>query len=520
MQIFLFECEVYTDNSPAIETIYMSTGLGYNHPSAPAFYEGRIADNQGLQVFRSIFNRGEFGAGDIRYGSIEIINTNGELDAWLDYGWGRDAELSIINANANYSTRQTVLSATIENLTPSKDIYSLQWTTKYAPLLENPASNNVFAGTGGFEGSLEIKGQRKPRAKGKLKNITPVNIDVANRVFAWNYNNAGNRAATHSIDAVYYNGSPWTFHADFPNAAALLAGSHGGNGYYSTCKAESLILMGGSVSLNASITMDVTIEATASDRYAGNLLEFFLEDAGVPSGNISSADISALNTNAPFEMGVYINEESYFEVCNLITSSVAAWYLPDRLGVYRVGQVTAPVAEDIIFKRFDLDTVATSNTFELISINPISSNDYIPAKEVRVNYNKNWTVLDRANIAAAVSDADAQFFISEYRTTQPATNTTNEAKYLNAQVLTFDTLLISESNANTIRDLIMDLYDLQRREYEVVIKYDADAILLIDVGKVAKIVYPKLGMQSGKLFNIHGVELNVQTNIATLKVWG
>lgn len=519
MRIYLFTASVYTDNSPALENIYLSTGDGYNHPSAPAYHDNRIANNDGLSVFRSIFNRGEFGGGDIRYGVIDVVNQDGALDDWLDYGWGRNAELSIIDDAANYSTRQVVLSATIENMIPASDVFSLQWTPRYQPLLDNPASGGLFAGTGSLEGSVEIKGQRKPRAKGVLKNIAPINIDAVNRIYAWNYDKDGNRAATHSIDAVYYNGSPWSFGTDFANAAALL-GSAAGNGTYDTCKAESLILMGGSVSLNANITMDVTIEATAGDRYAGTLLEYFLEDAGIPSADVSDADILALDTAAPYPMGIYIQDESYAEVCNMIASSVAGWYLPDRLGIYRMGQITAPVSEDIIFKRYDLDTVAEPNTFELVSISPIGSNDYIPAKEVRVRYARNWTVLDKANIAAAVSDADAEFFIAEYRVTDAALNAGNADKYLNAQVLTYDTLLINENDAEAIRDVIMALYSEQRREYDVSIKYDTDAISLIDIGTVAKIVYPKLGMQAGQLFNIHGVELNVQTNIAALKVWG
>jgi len=518
VRIFLFTCFVYTDNSPAIESIYLSTGDGYNHPSAPAYHDGRIANNDGLKVFRSIFSRGEFGGGEIRYGLIDFVNEDGALDAWLNYGWGRCAELSIIDSDADYSTRQVVLSACIEDLTPSSDVFSLQWTPRYQPLLDNPASGGLFAGTGGLDGGDDIKGQRKPRSKGLLRNITPVNL--GGRVYAWNYDNTGNRVATHSIDAVYYNGSPWTFHADYPNAAALLAGPHGGNGHYSTCKAESLIMMNGSVSLNATITMDVTIEATAPERYAGTLLDYFLQDAGVPSGDISTDDVNALDTDAPYPLGIYIRDETYADICDMVASSVAAWYLPDRLGVYRMAQIKAPVAEQVTFTRLDLDTVIGINSFELLNIAPVASSDYIPAKEVRVNYNKNWTVIDKTNIAAAVSDANAEFFSKEYRVTDAVLDSDNAAKYLNSQVLTHDTLLTGESEANDIRDLIADLYSVQRREYEATIRYDSEAISLIDIGTVAKIVYPKLGLQNGKLFNIHGVELNVQTNIASLKLWG
>jgi len=470
VKIYLFTCFVYTDNSPAIESIYLSTGDGYNHSTAPAYYEPRIANQDGLRVFRAIFNRGEFGGGDIRYGLLDVVNQDGAIDAWLDYGWGRCAELSIVDSDAAYNTRQVVLSACISNMIPASDVFSLQWAPRHQPLLDNPASGGLFLGDNadspptGLEGSVDIKGQRKPRAKGVLKNITPVDVDSVQRIFAWNYDKDGVRAATHSIDAVYYNGSAWMFGTDYANAAALLASS-AVNGTYNTCKAESLILMGGSVSLNANITMDVTIEATAAERYAGTLLDFFMQDAGVPSGDISPTDVTALNAAAPYEMGIYIRDETFTEVCNQIAASVAAWYLPDRQGVYRIGQVTSPVTEDITFTRLDLDTVIEDGTFELVSIAPVASNDYIPAKEVRVKYNRNWTVLDRANIASAVSDADAEFFISEYRVTDAAVNSANAEKHLNAQVLEYSTLLTTEAGANAIRDILSGLYAEQRREY-------------------------------------------------------
>jgi hypothetical protein len=519
-RIYLFECAVYTDNSPALQTIYVSTGDGYNHPSAPAFYEGRIASDAGVQVFRAIFNRGEFGAGEIKYGVIEVVNNDGALDTWLDYGYGRNAELYLIEEGADYSTKQTVLSATIDNLIGSSDLLSLQWSAKHQPLLDNPCSPSLFAGTGGLEGGADLKGQRKPRTKGKVKNITPILIDNVNRVLAWNYDADGVRDATHSIDGVYFNGSPWNFHADYATAAALIAGTHGGNGHYSTCKAESLILMGGSVALNGAITIDVTIEATASDRYAGKMLDYFLKDAGVPSGDISSADVTALNTDAPYELGIYIQNESYLEVCNKICESVAAWFLPDRFGVYRMAQIQSPATEDMTFKRFDLGVVADDTTFELMNITPILSNDYIPYKEIRVQYQKNWTVIDKANIASAVTANRIDFLSTEWRTTEAKTDAGNEAKYLNAQVFTFETLLYNLSDANAMRDVFADIYSVLRREYDVQVRYDSEAIELIDIGKIAKIVYPKLGLGDGKNFNIHGIELNLKTNIANLKVWG
>jgi hypothetical protein len=528
MKIYLFTSFVYTNNSPAIQSVYASTGGGYNHPSSPQFHEGRIANNSGIEVFRSIFSRGEFGAGEIRFGLLEVVNNDGALDDWLTYGWGRCAELSVVDADEAYNTRQIVLSACIESLTPSSDIFSLQWTPRYRPLLDKPVSKGLFAGDNfsspstGLEGAEDIKGERKPRAKGKLKNISPVMVNAAERVFAWNYDKDGNRDATHSIDAVYFNGSPWTFHNDFADADALISGHHNGVGHYSTCKAESLILMGGTVPLNGTITMDVTIEANASDRYAGALLEYFMEDAGIPSANIYDSDVASLNSSAPYEIGIYMKDESYIDVCDKIAASVAAWYMPDRFGMYRMGQVTVPSGtEDVTFKRFDIDTVATSTEFELINIQPVpTSIDYIPAREVRVLFQRNWTPLDRANIAGAVTDQDIQFFTSEWRTTDPIVNTVNADKHLNAQVLTFETCLYNESDAEAMRAVFAAIYEDQRREYDVEISYNSNSISLIDIGNIVKIVYPKLGMSSGKKFNIHGVELNVLNNIANIKLWG
>lgn len=527
MQIYLLECEVYTDNSPAVETIRLSTGDGYNHPSASGFYEGRIIGKGGLQVLRTIFSGGNFGMGDIRYGLLDVVNNDAALDEWLTYGWGRTATLKLGDSDANYSTFETVLTATIDGMTPANNVFSLQWTARYLPLLSNPVVNQYFLGNNadspstGLEGGEELRGVAKPRAKGKLRNITPVMINTAERLFAWNYDKNGAALATHAVDAVYYRGVSYSLGSDYANSTLLRASSPS-TGQYNTCLAESMILVGGSQTLNGDVTVDVTIEATASNRYAGSLLQYFMLDAGIDSGDVSSADVTALNAEAPYEMGIYIQTETYLDACNAIADSVGAWYMPDRLGVFRMAQINAPVGtEDIKFVRFDLDTVADTTTFELLSLKPVASTDFIvPAKEVQVGYQKNWKVLTGGDIAASVSEAERQFFTNEYRYTDLVTDAGNAAKYLNAKSLTFNTLLYNKADADDMAQFFADIFAVQRREYDIEVAYSGDAITQVDLGKIAKITYPKLGLSAGKLFAIHAVELNAKTNTASIKVWG
>ncbi|MGE4043310.1 MAG: hypothetical protein AB7F35_00550 [Acetobacteraceae bacterium] len=525
MDVFLYET-TGTDDAGDPVAIRLTSGQGYNHPSAPGFFEGRMLAasdaSAGLSVQRSVFDGGRFGGGDLAYGVVEAANPDGALDSWLDLGFGLDATLKLGEEEATYGSFTTVLKARASQVIVSDQALTFGWQSRMTEL-DLPACPATFAGTNsgttGLEGTADdIKGNPKPWAMGVLKGITPVVLNGSTRILGWNFDTDGSRLPTDSIDAVKYQGALWTAGTDYPNAAALAA-STASTGIYNTCLAESLILMGGSASLNGKITLDVTIEATASARYAGSLWKACLLRAGVSSGDISAADMTALNTAAPYQAGYYAQGENYREVADKLAASIAACYAPDRLGVYRIRQMTAPSGTPVAsFKRLELDSVQGPDEGDLMQVVPIGS-DWTPVKQVRVAYARNWTPLTPNEVASAVSADDQAFLTAAWRYTDPADDSDVATKYGNALTRDFETYLASEADAEAIRDVLLALFGAQRREYQATVSYGTAFAALLELGAVIRVTHPKYGMSAGVLAAIHGIRLRDTTEVAELKLW-
>ena len=68
---------------------------------------------------------------------------------------------------------------------------------------------NTYGGTGGTDGSANLKGTRKPITLGKVYNVPPVLVDETNNIYQVN------DGAVTSIDAVYQGGESLTLTTDY-----------------------------------------------------------------------------------------------------------------------------------------------------------------------------------------------------------------------------------------------------------------------------------------------------------------
>lgn len=525
-QIYLYETLAAPDAATMVP-VRLSTGTGYNHPSGPGQFNPAILPGTGgLTVQRNVFDGFAFGAGDIQFGTIEVANLAGQLDALLDYGFGRTATLRLGDEDGSYGDFVLLVTGRATQILAGENSLAIGWESRLREL-DEPVSPATFAGTNsgvtGLEGTPDtIAGRRKPRAGGRLTQISPVLLNSSTRVFGWNYAKNGSRAPSHSVDAVRFRGSEWTFDADYPNAAALLA-STPIQGHYTTCLAESLVLMGGSNALSGPVTFDVTIEATAAERYASNLLKDLLLDAGVALADINAGDLATLAADAPYEAGWYANGDvTYRTLCNGLAASIAAVYLPDRLGRYRLRQLIAP--EDGVpsmrFVRLDGSVAARRSDADLIACAPETGASWVPAKEMRVRYAPHWTVLRDTDVADIVTGADRDYLLNEWRTTDPATAPTIAAKYANAEVRTFDTWLCDRADAEALRDRLLAFFGAMRRPYSATVSVRRDQATLYELGDVVTLEQPVQGMQGGKPFLLLGQRIDDNTNTAEIRVLG
>ena len=126
-------------------------------------------------------NYEQFRAGKLQFGSFEIINTDGTLDAWTsDYSWA-DAEVLL------QVGLETDALGSFKTLMPMMVLSEPTWTLRgnlrflvkgaSGVNLNRPIQETTFAGTGGLEGGADLTGKTKPILIGKKDNIRPVLVD-------------------------------------------------------------------------------------------------------------------------------------------------------------------------------------------------------------------------------------------------------------------------------------------------------------------------------------------------------
>lgn len=529
--IWLAEITAGIGGSPATDVLRVASApYGYNHPSAAGFYAPVI--KQAANLRRSIVAGGRsFGGSSLAYGELVIENISGEYDAWLDYGYGFEGKLLIGDHLADYSTFVTVIKGTIEQATG--DLREVVFRFRDRQLeLDREISPAVYAGTNsgitGLEGLADdIKGQNKIRVFGKVRNITPDPLNTSDLVWGVNHDKNGVLAPISVFDGgngVRVNGSAWTFHDNYADAAAMQAASHPGQGKYTTAYSDGVFRLGGTI--GGQVTCDVTENATANNNRIPELVSRLLLDAGVSSGDISAADKTELQSVANFDAGLLIKGETYRAALDMLAASYAGWYAPNRLGVYNFRQISdpsgSPVTIAATFKRFIYPEIAGLGDYKIEALERLVSNDEgrgVPAWKITVNYSRNWTVQDGGSIAAAVSEADRARYGLEYRSVT-VTNEAIKTQYPEAIELVFDTVLDAEADATTLANHYLDLYGVRRNLYRLVAEYDVDLAGAIDLGDVVRVFYPRFGLDSGGLFNIHGILYDARRKTVELELWG
>ena len=91
MSIAYFLETTALDTAGVSHPILLTSGLGYNDPSGPGFYDGRIMGEDdtstGLSVTRTVFDNGALGPGSLTYGTLTAANPDGGLASWLNWGF-------------------------------------------------------------------------------------------------------------------------------------------------------------------------------------------------------------------------------------------------------------------------------------------------------------------------------------------------------------------------------------------------------------------------------------------------
>ena len=508
--MILVTLQAAIDAAGTLQTFYYSTDRYVTSPSDTppnVAFEAGLVDAGSLGV--SAFSDGKTGgASSLQIGEIVVANDDGMLDALMTYSFdGRAVSIYSGDPSAAFpSGFSLVFTGTVESVEADwqKIIFRLkdkEWK------LSLPVLTTLYAGTNslpnGLEGTVsDLKGKVKPRVYGQVYNVPTAFVNTSKLTYQVS------DIAVADIQAVYDRGVSVTKGADFANSTLLQAATPAA-GTYVTCFAEGYFRLGTTPS--GIITADVLQGANAAARTAAQIIKTLGLASGLSVGEISSADVTALDAANSNVIGVFIDSDAHYTaVMDDIANSVGAFHSFDGQGVLRMGQLTAPSGTPIVtLEEFDI--------MEGVSRKPPKDNG-LPLWRVTVGHTKIYTV-QNSDLAGAVTAVQRAILEQEYRT-EASADASVKTQWLLADEFRRDTLLTSAANAATEAARLLAMYKVQRTVYEVGIDlsvFTSNSLKMLDV---VALKINRFGMSSGKSFRIIGYNISLSDNRVILSMWG
>ncbi|QUN29550.1 hypothetical protein KB879_06270 [Cupriavidus sp. KK10] len=477
-----------------VETLrYSDAGFTTRPTDTPAnaFFDPRLVEPPRLS--RVLFDQATtYGASRASVGEILLSNPDGQLDALLtDYAFdGRPFVVKSGALGTAVSGWPVVLSGLLDDVRSAGSDISLVVRDRLAAL-GRPLSRAKYAGNNvlpdGLEGTKDdLKDQYKPRVYGSVLNLPAKLVNSSKLVYQ-----VSDQGCT--VGTVYDNGVALTRGADYASSADLLA----------TAPAASTVrCWGGLCRLGSSPAGQVTVDVATTETRAGALLQAVALDAGIPSGDIVAADVTALNAANAAPVGVWVDGEASAQaVMDTLANAIGAWYGFDRLNRLRMGRLTAPSG-----------TPTTIYADAEMALTVRSAG--VPSWRSVVRFARNYTV--QAQPAGSVSAARRAFLALDLRQTA-SERTTVQTAWPSSEAVIFDTALVAEADAAAEASRRADLYSVRRALVDIEIPLAE--LGAIDLDSVVTVQTSRYGL-SGRLLRVIGLDTGVDRGTAKLTLWG
>lgn len=513
-EIVLIDINAHTGSAPT--TLRFATQgyvTGSGGTPAHTYYEGRVKQPGNTQ--RTVFDKGTtFGASKTAYGEVVLVNNDGALDYLLPYGFAGfpiTITRGTMAPNQSTPTWSTVLVGTMDSVDFSWAEVSIKVRDRQQELA-NPIQTSRYSGTNALPAGLDgvatdIKGNGRPILYGKAFNFSPPQVNTTRLIYEIS------DGLILSIDGVYDRGTALSAGAVYTSQADMEATAPSAGQYRAWLNAAGSYIRIGSAPAGT-ITVDATQGATTGTRTAAQLLKQVMLKAGIVTGDITAADVTALDALAAYEVGYWVTDNGSptgSSVLDAIANSVGAWWGVDRLGKFRMGQIKAPIVGD---------SVGTLTGVDIIKVDRTRSSDQgggVPSWQVKLNYGRMFTV--QADLAAAVSAVLKSDRAEEFRTVI-ANDAAVKTQWPKAVEIEFDTHLTAAGDASAEATRRLNIYKVRRDTLTARVKL-ADALAaVIDLGKTVVVQVPRFGMTAGKPYLVTGIRTDLRNNTFDLTLWG
>lgn len=437
-----------------------------------------------------------------QFGAIEILNGDGELDTFvqalaIDGRQTRVLYGPYMSAYASFGVIASALGTSWE----AADLKVRLNLRDQSYSLDLPVQSNLYAGTGGAEGTSEIEGKPKPLAYGIDRNVMPTLVDPTNLIYQIH------DGAVSSVDDVYDRGAALTDSLDDVSTYAALVSLPVTSGEFATALAVGLFKLGSSPS--GLVTCDVQGDATSTYSTALDVIaRRILEDrAGLSPSLINTSAIAGAGASAT-TIGLYVSSEetpTTAEVMNALAASIGGWWGAGRDGKIGMGRLVDPATRTPSIYLDDVD---------ILRLEPEPTP--VPRWRQKTGYQRNWTIQTQ-DIAGTVTDARRQFLAEDYRVVSDSDSSV-KTRHKNATDPDFlATLLDTETEAQALATHLKVLFSPDR----IIVRATVKRIgYLLDVNSYVRLTWPRLGLQNGRNMAVIGISDRADTDTIVLRLWG
>lgn len=422
----------------------------------------------GLQYTEKLDISGE---GGLSGGDLEIANTNGERDSWLDDVWDNRQIIAWIgDPSWSRSDFQMIFNGIVATI-DSKDEKTLTLTILdklqrlNSPSTEAKISDLTANNPTNKDNLLKL-------AFGEVHNVTPQLLDPTQLQYQVH------NGAIEDILEVRDNGVPVSVTKDVSTGTFKLNQASAGT---ITCSVQG-DKSGAYVNTIAGIVKRIAKGfGTVVSRYT---------DADIDLDNFSAFDLAC-----PQPVGVYLESgDNVLSTCQEIAKSVDARLVTSRTGLLRLIQVNIN----------GTGTPVNIGPNQIIVGSLKIVNRPLVQASVKLGFDKNYTVQD--NMLTNIPEEHKKLFAQEWLTTT-STNLTAKADYkLNAAPPQVDTMLLRRTDAAAEADRRVALWSTPRSVFEFV--GTPELINSLTLGCAVTLTHNRYGLSSGK----SGVVISLSPN--------
>lgn len=455
-----------------------------------------------FRIDRSIVDSNFIGE-SITIGLGEVTLTNSESDyddlVVAHSSVGQRVKIRMGDRTRPYAEWKTILQGYLTDM--QMDRASITFRMRDSGFkLDVPACLNIYAGTGGTEGTSDLENKRKPRWFGWNFNVTPPLVIPSSLAYQLN------DGPIQSVSNVYVRGVAMSFGGDFPSVAGMLAASSASPdiGLYYTCLAEGWMRIAvASGSELGQVTVDFAGDKTGGTfaQTAADIVRRLLVTSGtelVDPDDLVESSFDQLNTDqgAPIGYGLGVgSEDTVASAVATIMAGIGGWCGARRSGRFEVARFDIPAAGSTPSALYSKLNIGDRG----VAIVPLPSSINPPPWRITVGYQRVWTV-QTTDIAGVVSD-DRRAYIAEELRYSSAENISTKVDFPPGNE-------IVKSNAN-FRDMgdalteagrLLELFGSTARAMYV-FKL-CEPLYVHELGQVIEVDFPRFDLDGGKLLRI------------------